>query len=151
VRFRRQPEIVGEVCCVRKIKDIIEYTTYRRIIAGCRVAAGTLGCSLIEVEQFWRGSATPAAELNIRPQRMPQKGGVFGPSMNIALTSESQDGPTPNGGVRSTAYYTDDAGRPCPKDDATQLEIVEYDAAGQAVFRTYGQLTPAPPDGGDAE
>lgn len=58
-RFREQPEILGEVCCVRRIRDISEYKTYSRIIAGCRAAAISLGCSLIEVEQLWLGSATP--------------------------------------------------------------------------------------------
>ncbi len=58
-RFRGQPEILNEVCCVRRIQDITEYETYRRIIAGCRAAATVLGCSLIEIEHLWLGSATP--------------------------------------------------------------------------------------------
>lgn len=58
-RFRSCPEVLGEVCCVRRIKDITDYATYRRIIAGCRIAADALGCSLIEVEQLWQGAATP--------------------------------------------------------------------------------------------
>lgn len=60
-RFRGRPEILAEACCVRRILDITEYKTYSRIIAGCRAAATVLGCSLIEVEQLWLGSATPAA------------------------------------------------------------------------------------------
>lgn len=59
--FRGRSEILDDACCVRRIKDITEYSIYRRIIAGCRAAADALGCSLIEVEQLWRGSATPAA------------------------------------------------------------------------------------------
>ena len=59
-RFRGQPKILDEVCCVRRIRDITEYKTYSRIIGGCRAAAIALGCSLIEVEQLWLGSATPA-------------------------------------------------------------------------------------------
>jgi hypothetical protein len=58
-KFRKRPEILAEARCVSRIKDITDYTTYRRIIAGCRAAAETLGCSLIEIEQLWQGSATP--------------------------------------------------------------------------------------------
>ncbi len=58
-KFRGRPEILDQACCVRRIRDIADYLTYRRIITGCRAAADTLGCSLIEVEQLWRGSATP--------------------------------------------------------------------------------------------
>jgi hypothetical protein len=61
VRFRGQPEILADACCVRRIRDITDYKTYSRIIAGCRTAATVLGCSLIEVEQLWLGSATPTA------------------------------------------------------------------------------------------
>jgi hypothetical protein len=59
-KFQGRPEILDQVCCVRRIRDIADYLTYRRIITGCRAAAAALGCSLIEVEQLWRGSATPA-------------------------------------------------------------------------------------------
>jgi hypothetical protein len=62
-RFRGRPEIVGEVCCVRRIRDIENYPTYHRIIAGCRTAAASLGCALIEVEQLWRGAATPRVKV----------------------------------------------------------------------------------------
>jgi hypothetical protein len=58
-RFQSRLDILTETCCVRRIKDITDYATYRRIIAGCRAAARELGCSLIEVEQLWLGSATP--------------------------------------------------------------------------------------------
>jgi hypothetical protein len=58
-RFQGRSDILDEICCVRRIKDIKDYPTYRRIIAGCRAAAQELACSLIEVEQFWLGSATP--------------------------------------------------------------------------------------------
>jgi hypothetical protein len=58
-RFHGRPDILDETCCVQRIKDIMEYSIYRRIIAGCRAAARELGCSLIEVEQLWLGSATP--------------------------------------------------------------------------------------------
>src|SRR5262249_5690411 len=58
-RFRGRPDVLGETHCVRRIKDIKDYPTYRRIITGCMVAAQALGCRLIEVEQLWLGSATP--------------------------------------------------------------------------------------------
>lgn len=59
IKFRGRDDILDKVCCVRRIKDITDYSTYRRIIDGCRDAAKSLGCSLIEVEQLWCGSATP--------------------------------------------------------------------------------------------
>ena len=58
-RFKGRAEILDDVCCVRRIKDITDYLTYRRIIDGCRRAAQALDCSLIEVEQLWQGPATP--------------------------------------------------------------------------------------------
>ena len=60
-KFRERPDILKEVRCVRRIKDIANYAIYRRIIVGCRSAADTLGCSLIEVEQLWQGSVTPVS------------------------------------------------------------------------------------------
>jgi hypothetical protein len=58
-RFRDRTAILDEVQCVRRIKDIGHYSTYRRIIEGCRLVAAELGCLLIEVEQLWLGAATP--------------------------------------------------------------------------------------------
>jgi hypothetical protein len=51
--------ILDEVLCVRRIKDIGDYSTYCRIIEGCRLVATELDCLLIEVEQLWLGAATP--------------------------------------------------------------------------------------------
>lgn len=56
------------------------------------------------------------------------------------VTEESREGPTPNGGVRSTIYYTDDEGRPADKRVATQTMIAEFGADGTVVHRTYGHL-----------
>ena len=61
-RFPERREILDEARCVRRIRDITDYATYRRIIVGCRAAAADLGCSLIEVEQLWQGAATPEAD-----------------------------------------------------------------------------------------
>jgi hypothetical protein len=58
--FRGRPDILADACCVQRIRDISDYATYRRVIAGCRTAAQVLGCSLIEVEQLWLGSSTPS-------------------------------------------------------------------------------------------
>jgi hypothetical protein len=52
-------------------------------------------------------------------------------------TSERIDGPTPNGGVASVAYFRDAEGNPCPKDEAVGIEIHELDAAGTAIRRTH--------------
>lgn len=51
------------------------------------------------------------------------------------------DGPTPNGGVYSVAYYSKD-GQPAERDVATEVEYCEFDAADNCIFRTYGRLSP---------
>lgn len=51
---------------------------------------------------------------------------------------ERVDGPTPNGGAYAIAYFRDSDGKPCPKDKAKTMEIVEYDEKGNDLFRTYG-------------
>jgi hypothetical protein len=53
------------------------------------------------------------------------------------MTQERIDGPTPNGGVYSIAYFSDDDGKPTSKQKATRMEIVEFDGNGNEVFRTY--------------
>jgi hypothetical protein len=55
-------------------------------------------------------------------------------------TSRDDDGPTPNGGVRSTIYYQDAEGNPVDEADATHVLIVEYDGKGESIQRTYGEL-----------
>lgn len=55
------------------------------------------------------------------------------------MTTRS-DGPTPAGGAYSEAHLTDATGQ--PTDDPTEafgVEIVEYDADGQEIARTYGR------------
>ena len=44
------------------IGSIKDYETYRLIINDCRRVAQAVGCSLLELEQFWLGSATPRAD-----------------------------------------------------------------------------------------
>ena len=55
-RFQDRPDILERTNCVRRIKDIVDYECYRRIIDGCRAAAKVLQCELIEVEQLWAGT-----------------------------------------------------------------------------------------------
>lgn len=47
--------------------------------------------------------------------------------------------PEEDGGY-TEVYYRDDNGEPADKAAATQAELVQYDAAGQEVGRTYGTL-----------
>ncbi len=61
-------------------------------------------------------------------------------------TSKKDDSPTPAGGVRSEMFYMDDKGNPADESVATRCEIVEYDADGKAIQRTYGTLTPPKAD-----
>ena len=55
-RFPDRPDILDRTHCVERIKDIVDYECYRRIIDGCRAAAKALDCDLIEVEQLWAGT-----------------------------------------------------------------------------------------------
>jgi GNAT superfamily N-acetyltransferase len=53
-RFRGHA-LLTKTHVVERIKDIRDYPTYQTIVAGCRLAAETLGCLSIEVEQLWEG------------------------------------------------------------------------------------------------
>lgn len=55
-RFPDRPDILECTNCVSRIKDIVDYKCYSRIIDGCRAAAKVLECELIEVEQLWAGT-----------------------------------------------------------------------------------------------
>jgi hypothetical protein len=55
-QFGDRPDILQETNCVRRIKDIDNYTCYRQIIRGCQAAALALNCRLIEIEQLWLGT-----------------------------------------------------------------------------------------------
>jgi len=52
----KRPDILALTNCVDRIKDIADYPCYQRIIAGCRLAATALDCTLFEVEQLWDGT-----------------------------------------------------------------------------------------------
>jgi hypothetical protein len=55
-RFEGRRDILDRSNCVARIKDIVDYDCYDRIIDGCRAAARELGCKLLEVEQLWAGT-----------------------------------------------------------------------------------------------
>lgn len=50
--------------------------------------------------------------------------------------TERVDGPTPNGGDYSIAYYYDEQNRPCKKAVAYLVNIVEYTKDGEYVNST---------------
>lgn len=52
-------------------------------------------------------------------------------------TQERIDEPTPNGGMYSIAYFSDAEGNPTTKENATRMEIVEFDRDGKQIHRTY--------------
>jgi hypothetical protein len=62
------------------------------------------------------------------------------------LTSERHDGPTPAGGVASVAYWQDANGNATTKELAVAAEIVELDAGGNIIARTYAEINRAPLD-----
>jgi hypothetical protein len=49
------------------------------------------------------------------------------------------DEETPNGGAYAIVYYKDANGRPVDEEEATSVEIVEFDSDGGEVARTYGE------------
>jgi hypothetical protein len=57
------------------------------------------------------------------------------------MTEERTEGPTPNGGAYAIAYFQDADGQPVTKDKAVKVEIVEFDASGKAIWRTYGEIS----------
>lgn len=59
------------------------------------------------------------------------------PQADADPTEQRIDRPTPNGGVASIAYFLDDNRQSVPRSRATAAEIVEVDADGNQVFRTY--------------
>lgn len=61
------------------------------------------------------------------------------------MATLSHEGPTPNGGVRSTLTYLDADGKECEKADATQWVGEEFDADGKSIMRTYGRIAKSEP------
>ena len=60
------------------------------------------------------------------------------------MTVERHEGPTPNGGSYSVAYYLTSTGQLIDKSLARRIKIEEYDADDNLIWRTYGFLTPQP-------
>lgn len=58
-------------------------------------------------------------------------------------STESREGPTPNGGVRSTIVYLDIDNQPADKADAVACVIIEYDDNDDELMRTYGIISPS--------
>jgi hypothetical protein len=63
-----------------------------------------------------------------------------------ADTEERVDGPTPNGGTYSIAYFRDADGNPCPKERSESMEICEFDEKDECIHRTYMRKPKATPD-----
>ena len=51
---------------------------------------------------------------------------------------ERKDGPTPRGGDYSEAFYFDENGRPCPKEEASYVDIHEYTNDGRLIGTVHG-------------
>lgn len=50
------------------------------------------------------------------------------------------NGPTENGGAYAIAFYLTAQGLPASKEVAEAVELVEYDARGEQIARTYATL-----------
>ncbi len=48
------------------------------------------------------------------------------------------------GGAYAVARWRDAEGDPCPKAEAVQVEITEYDASGEVIARTYAEIGKGP-------
>ncbi len=49
-------------------------------------------------------------------------------------TSRTVEGPTPNGGVRMTAFFFDANDQPCEEKESVSVQIIEYDENDVPVF-----------------
>lgn len=54
--------------------------------------------------------------------------------------AERSDNPTPSGGDYSVAYYFNEEGIPCVKEEAVSLNIVEYKRGGKRINETHALL-----------
>jgi len=59
-----------------------------------------------------------------------------------AKTEQRSDKATPNGGVYSIAYFKNAKGQPVAKEDATAIEIIEFDENDRQIWRTYMRNKP---------
>lgn len=51
-----------------------------------------------------------------------------------------EQGPTPSGGVASETIWSDSDGNIVEQNNATRAEIIEYDADGGVINRTYATI-----------
>lgn len=51
-----------------------------------------------------------------------------------------EQGPTPNGGVASEVLFSDADGNLVEQEQATHAEVIEYDASGEVIKRTYATI-----------
>ena len=68
---------------------------------------------------------------------------LFGKSMmneRGKIYSESREHKTPAGGVKSEAFYYDDHWNPVDKNEATTVDIHEYDENGRLIRSTIGHI-----------
>ena len=63
--------------------------------------------------------------------------------LNNPQTNQRIDGPTPNGGAYSIAYFQDAEGEATTKEKAVKVEVVEFSRSGDHVFRTYANIKKA--------
>ncbi len=54
--------------------------------------------------------------------------------------TETHKGPTPSGGAYSTAYFYDEDGCPCKREDASFMNIVEYSVDGTRIDEHYSMM-----------
>lgn len=62
------------------------------------------------------------------------------PQQHDVRFTERVDGLTINGGAYSIAYYYDQQGNPCRREDAASVNIIEYSEDGMRINETYATL-----------
>ena len=60
--------------------------------------------------------------------------------MRRNVYSERIEGGVTHGAAYSIAYYVNAEGFGCPKDEAVIVNIVEYNAKGERINETYGEI-----------
>ena len=65
--------------------------------------------------------------------------------------TETKYGPTPNGGAKCVAVFSDDLGASAPKETATRVQIIEYSTTGEEIQRVYMDREPPTNNLSDAE
>ena len=85
-------------------------------------------------------TSTPASSLDLSRSSFLEYKRMYEEGLDLPVGTEVRIHDTPNGGVFSVAFFTDDTGRSVPKDEATNVEIHECDEDGQSIHRTYMRL-----------